>query len=155
MSQQPSPRGTFLVIADAVKAQVEADATMTELPTAAEIVREYGVSRGLALRVFQVLEEQGVAERVPGGRFRVVRRGQYVDRRPLVERLTNIIADDRLVVGEAFPSTSNLCERFGVSRPTVTKALEKMQTAGLLSEGKQGKQRTVLALPDCKESARP
>ncbi|MFC9031221.1 GntR family transcriptional regulator [Streptomyces arboris] len=155
MSQQASPRGTFLVIADAVKAQIEADASLTELPTAAEIMREYGVSRGLALRVFQVLEEQGVAERVPGGRFRVARQDACMDRRPLVERLTDVIADDRLVVGESFPSTSKLCERFGVSRPTVTKALDKMQTAGLLSEGKQGRQRTVLALPDCKESARP
>ncbi|MFJ3081672.1 GntR family transcriptional regulator [Streptomyces halstedii] len=154
MSQQASPRGTFLEIADAVKAQIEANESMTELPTAAEIVREYGVSRGLALRVFQVLEKQGVAERVPGGRFRVIRQGEYMDRRPLAERLAEVIVDDRLVVGEAFPSTSKLCERFGVSRPTVTKALDKMQTAGLLSEGKQGKQRTVLALPDCKESAK-
>ncbi|MFH8435122.1 GntR family transcriptional regulator [Streptomyces sp. NPDC018007] len=155
MSHQANPRGTFLEIADAVKAQIEANESMTELPTAAEIVREYGVSRGLALRVFQVLEKQGVAERVPGGRFRVIRQGEYMDRRPLAERLVEVIVDDRLAVGEAFPSTSKLCERFGVSRPTVTKALDKMQTAGLLSEGKQGKQRTVLALPDCKESAKP
>lgn len=155
MPPQVSPRGTFLRIADSVRAQIEADENMTELPTAAELMGKYGVSRGLILRVFHVLEEQGVAERVPGGRLRVARDGDSTDRRPLAERLADVIAQDQLVVGAAFPSTSRLCTRFGVSRPTITKALDKLQAAGVLSEGKQGKQRTVLALPEYKESAKP
>ncbi|MFD7065911.1 GntR family transcriptional regulator [Streptomyces sp. NPDC059913] len=147
MSQQASPRGTFLKIADVVRAQIEADRDMTELPSAAELMRDHGVSRGVALRVFGVLQKEGIAEPVPGGRWRVVRRGESIDRRPLAERLADVITDDELSVGAAFPSASALSSRFNVSRPTVSKALDKLQAAGLVSEGKQGKQRTVLSLP--------
>ncbi|MFE6038768.1 GntR family transcriptional regulator [Streptomyces sp. NPDC056452] len=155
MSQQASPRGTFLKIADVVRAQIDADDEMVELPSAADLMRDHGVSRGVALRVFGVLQKQGIAEPVPGGRWRVVRREQSVDRRPLAERLADVITDDELGVGAAFPSASQLCTRFDVSRPTISKALDKLQAAGLLSEGKQGKQRTVLALPNREESSKP
>ncbi|WP_097976615.1 GntR family transcriptional regulator [Streptomyces sp. gb14] len=155
MSQQASPRGTFLKIAEVVRARIEADPKMTELPTAADLMGEFGVSRGVALRVFDVLHEQGVAERVAGSRLQVARRGQAVDRRPLAERLTDVITNDHLSVGAAFPSATKLCARFGVSRPTVAKALDKLEAAGLLSEGQQGKPRIVLSLPKPEESANP
>lgn len=122
MSQQASPRGTFLKIADAVKTRVEADPAMTELPSAADFMSEYKITRGVALRAFAVLYKDGVAEPVPGGRWRVVRAGERAGRRPLEERIANVIVDEDLAVGEAFPSASALAERFGVSRPTVTKA---------------------------------
>ncbi|MFE9238650.1 GntR family transcriptional regulator [Streptomyces sp. NPDC007007] len=115
-------------------------------------MREHGVSRGVVLRAFVVLRNDGVAEPVPGGRWRVVRPGQPVDRRPLVDRLTDVIVDDALAVGADFPSTTELSTRFGVSRPTVSKALEKLEAAGLLSEARQGRQRTVRALPKRTES---
>lgn len=153
MSQQASPRGTFLKIAEVVRARIDADPTMTELPTAADLMGEFGVSRGVALRVFDALQEQGVAERVAGSRLRVVRRGEAVDHRPLAERLADVIANDRLAVGATFPSATKLCARFDVSRPTLAKALHKLEVAGLLSEGKQGKPRTVLSLPKQEESA--
>ncbi|PWS49971.1 transcriptional regulator [Streptomyces sp. FT05W] len=155
MSQQASPRGTFLKIADVVRGQIEADDEMVELPSAADLMRDHRVSRGVALRAFGALQKEGIAEPVPGGRWRVVRRGQAVDRRPLAERLADVIADDQLAVGAVFPSATALCERFDVSRPTISKALDKLQAAGLLSEGRQGKQRTVLALPNQKESSKP
>ncbi|MER5681076.1 GntR family transcriptional regulator [Streptomyces sp. NPDC002238] len=110
-------------------------------------MRDYRVSRGVALRVFAVLQSDGVAEPVPGGRWRVVRPGQQVDRRSLADRLADVIVDDALAVGADFPSTTELSNRFGVSRPTVSKALDKLEAAGLLSEARQGKQRTVRALP--------
>lgn len=56
---------------------------MTELPTAVDLMDEFNVSRGVALRVFDVLQEQGVAERVAVGRLRVVRQGEAFDHRPL------------------------------------------------------------------------
>ncbi|MFJ4001166.1 GntR family transcriptional regulator [Streptomyces parvus] len=148
MSQQVSPRGTFQKIADVLKAQIDADMEMVELPSVAEVVQEHGVSRGVVLRAFAVLQKDGAAEPVPGGRWRVVRDGQRSDPRPLAERLTDVFADDCLEVGATFPSASALCERFDVSRPTVTKALEKLEAAGWLSEGGQGKLRTVRALPN-------
>ncbi|MEV0928598.1 GntR family transcriptional regulator [Streptomyces spongiicola] len=151
MSQETSPRGTFIKIADAVKAEIDAKPEMAELPSAAELMRDHGVSRGVALRVFGVLEKEGRAERVPGGRWRVIRPGQERDRRPLAELVAEVIRSERLNVGDRFPSTSALATRFGVSRPTVAKALDKLEAAGLLSASQQGKQRTVVALPGREE----
>ncbi|WSQ10279.1 GntR family transcriptional regulator [Streptomyces sp. NBC_01231] len=108
---------------------------------------EYKISRGVALRAFATLHKDGVAEPVPGGRWRVVRAGKRTDRRPLDERIADLIADERLEVGAAFPSASVLAERFGVSRPTVTKALDKLENAGVLASGGQGRVRTVRAMP--------
>ncbi|MEV5959629.1 GntR family transcriptional regulator [Streptomyces sp. NPDC051987] len=151
MSQQVNPRGTFLKIADSVRRQIEDDPDMTELPSLADVMRDHKVSRGVALRAFGVLREEGVAEPAPGERWRVVRAGAQVDRRPLVQQLTDIITAEGLEVGEAFPSASALAERFGVSRPTVTKALEKLETAGVLAEGGQGRVRRVRAVPTREE----
>ncbi|MFF3915709.1 GntR family transcriptional regulator [Streptomyces sp. NPDC001852] len=147
MAEQASPRGTYLKIADALKARIEADPGMTELPSAADLVRDYKISRGVALRAFGVLQRDGVAESVPGGRWRVVRAGESADRRPLDERIAAIITDEGLEAGAAFPSASVLAARFGVSRPTVTKALDKLEAAGVLAGGGQGRVRTVRAAP--------
>jgi DNA-binding GntR family transcriptional regulator len=147
VSQQASPRGTFLKIADAVKARIEEDPSMTELPSAADLMRDYKISRGVALRAFGALQREGVAEPVPGGRWRVVRDGEPADRRPLDQRIAAIITDEGLEAGAAFPSASVLAARFGVSRPTVTKALDKLEAAGVLASGGQGKVRTVRTVP--------
>lgn len=152
VSRQANPRGTYLKIADVLRERIEADEEMTELPSAAEVMRDHGVSRGVALRVFAVLQREGVAEPVPGGRWRAVRQGQADLRRPLAERLAEVITDEDLSVGAPFPSTTELSTRFRVSRPTVSKALDKLESAGLLSEARQGKQRTVRALPKRTES---
>ncbi|MFF3288496.1 GntR family transcriptional regulator [Streptomyces sp. NPDC003023] len=151
MSQQTSPRGTFVKIADAVKAEIEAEPEMSELPTLATLMKRFGVSRGVALRAFNVLKEEGLAEPVPGGRWRVIKKGQSIERRPLAEQLADVIVADGIAIGQPFPSTSALATRFGVSRPTVAKALSKLEAAGLLSESRQGKQRTVLAVPNNEE----
>ncbi|MEV7089463.1 GntR family transcriptional regulator [Streptomyces sp. NPDC093085] len=156
MSQKISPRGTYLKVADAVRSQIEADAEMTELPSAAELMREYGISRGVALRAFGALKKAGVAEAVPGGRWRVVRTSGHGDRRPLSDRIAEVFRTDGLTVGQPFPSASALSDRFGASRPTVTKVLNKLEAAGLLSEAQQGKPRTVRALPpERKERSEP
>jgi DNA-binding GntR family transcriptional regulator len=147
VAQQASPRGTFLKIADAVKARIEENPDIKELPSAADLMRDYNISRGVALRAFGVLQRDGVAEPVPGGRWRVVRTGEPTDRRPLDERIAAIITDEGLEVGAAFPSASVLADRFGVSRPTVTKALDKLEAAGVLASGGQGRVRTVRTVP--------
>ncbi|MFI1465636.1 GntR family transcriptional regulator [Streptomyces wuyuanensis] len=153
MSQQASPRGTFLQIAEAVKIQMQADPEMTELPRLADLMRDHGVSRGVALRAFGVLRSEGLAEPVPGGRWRVVRPGQREERRPLADRIVDVISERGLKVGDPAPSASELCALFGAARPTVSKALDKLEAAGLLSAGGQGKVRTVRALPDLEERA--
>ncbi|WP_239015613.1 GntR family transcriptional regulator [Streptomyces sp. CdTB01] len=114
-------------------------------------MREHGVSRGVAIRAYGVLRQEGLAEPAPGERWRVVRPGDHVDRRPLDQRVADVITTDGLEVGQAFPSASALAERFGVSRPTVAKALEKLDAAGLLAGGGQGRVRTVRAVPTREE----
>jgi DNA-binding GntR family transcriptional regulator len=147
VSEHASPRGIFLKVADAVKARIADDPELTEVPSAADLMRDYDVSRGVVLRAFSVLQKDGVAEPVPGGRWRVIREGQRSNRRPLEEQMRDIIADDGLEVGAAFPSASALATKFGVSRPTVTKALDKLEAAGVLASGGQGKVRTVRTVP--------
>jgi DNA-binding GntR family transcriptional regulator len=151
VSPQASPRGTFLRIADTLKTWIETDPDMTELPALSEVMSDHKVSRGVALRAFAVLKQEGVAEPVPGGRWRVVRPGVNADRRPLEQRVADIITADKLEVGQPFPSASALAERFGVSRPTMTKALEKLEAAGVLAGGGQGRVRTVRAVPTREE----
>ncbi|MFI9765717.1 GntR family transcriptional regulator [Streptomyces sp. NPDC052415] len=147
MSQQVNPRGTFLKIADLLKKQIADNVGMTELPSLAEVMQDHKVSRGVALRAFGVLGREGIAESTPGGRWRVVRSGAPIDRRPLEQRIADVIETDGLEVGEAFPSASALAARFEVSRPTVTKALDKLEAAGVLAGGGQGRVRTVRAVP--------
>ncbi|MER6617054.1 GntR family transcriptional regulator [Streptomyces xantholiticus] len=136
-----------------MKSEIAAKPETTELPTLATVMERHGVSRGVALRSFYVLRDEGLAESVPGGRWRVIKEGQSIDRRPLAEQIAEVIATDDINVGEPFPSTSALATRFGVSRPTAAKALDKLEAAGLLSAAHQGKPRTVLAVPDQEESS--
>jgi DNA-binding GntR family transcriptional regulator len=136
-----------LQIAEVVKAQIKAEPQMMQLPSAADLMRDHDVSRGVVLRAFKALERDGFAEPVRGGRWRVLRDGEPADRRPLEERIADIVTDENLPVGAAFPSASVLAERFGVSRPTVTKALDKLEAAGVLASGGQGRVRTVRAVP--------
>ncbi|WP_344294539.1 GntR family transcriptional regulator [Streptomyces synnematoformans] len=115
-------------------------------------MRRRQVSRGVVLRAFEALRAEGVAEPVPGGRWRVIRAGEQIDRRPLEGRIADIVAADGFEVGEAFPSAAALAGRFGVSRPTVTKALDKLEAAGVLTSEGQGRARTVRAVPVGEES---
>ncbi|WP_371286121.1 GntR family transcriptional regulator [Streptomyces sp. PAN_FS17] len=114
-------------------------------------MRDHGISRGVALRAFKALQADGVAEPVRGGRWRVVKAGEATDRRPLHERIADVVKTERLEVGAAFPSASELATRFGVSRPTVTKALDKLEVAGVLASEGQGKVRTVRTVPNREE----
>ncbi|MEU6184015.1 GntR family transcriptional regulator [Streptomyces coeruleorubidus] len=153
MASTPAPRGTHLVIAQEIADQVRADPGMRQLPSAAEVMAQYHVSRGVVLRAFRVLEAQGVAAPDPGDRWKVTWRREQGDTRPLAERVAAVITEDELEVGDAFPSESKLADRLGVSRPTVRKALAQLEASGILAGGGQGKQRTVRALPPEEDDA--
>ncbi|MFF5424742.1 MULTISPECIES: GntR family transcriptional regulator [unclassified Streptomyces] len=60
--------------------------------------------------------------------------------------MTDLIREEALTVGDAYPSESKLCARFGVSRTAVRRALAQMEGNGLL-DTVHGKGRTVRALP--------
>ncbi|MFE0729625.1 GntR family transcriptional regulator [Streptomyces antibioticus] len=148
---QASPRDTYLQVAEVVKTQIKSNPQMTHLPPAADLMRDHDVSRGVVLRAFKALQADGVAEPVRGGRWRVVREGEHVDRRPLDERIADLIPSEGFEVGAAFLSASDLMGRFGVSRPTVTKALDRLEAAGVLASAGQGKVRIVRAVPNREE----
>ncbi|WP_335982720.1 GntR family transcriptional regulator [Streptomyces sp. CA2R106] len=155
MPDQSSPRGTFLAIAGQLREQIMNNELPDRLPSHAAIVQEYGVSRGVAIRALDVLKDEGLIASVPGGRWRVVRDRERDDVRPLTERITALIVEKGLQIGDSVPSTAALCELFDVSRPTVRRALDKLEAQGLLSAGSQGKVRTALALPGQEGTAKP
>ncbi|MFB6630666.1 GntR family transcriptional regulator [Streptomyces sp. NPDC056362] len=140
---EASPRGTYMIIATSIRTEIE-DGSITEaLPSEADLMRSRNVSRNTVRRALKLLQGEGVVESSPGVGWRVA---SDADRRPLVERMTRVIAMDSLGVGDAFPSESKLCERFGVSRTAVRRALAQMEGNGLLNTV-HGKGRTVRALP--------
>ncbi|MDQ0952147.1 DNA-binding FadR family transcriptional regulator [Streptomyces phaeochromogenes] len=113
------------------------------MPSEAALMRTHSVARNTIRRALKALEADGVVESVPGIGWRPARSG---DRRSLAQRMTDVIADDSLAVGAAYPSEAKLCERFGASRTAVRRVLAQMEGNGLLATV-HGKGRTVRALP--------
>ncbi|MFC8952362.1 GntR family transcriptional regulator [Streptomyces sp. NPDC057101] len=140
---EASPRGTYMVIATWIRTEIEGGAIAEALPSEAALMRSQNVSRNTVRRALKVLETEGIVESSPGVGWRVA---SGADRRPLMDRLTDLIAADSLGVGDPFPSESQLCERFMVSRTAVRRALAQMEGNGLLATI-HGKGRTVRALP--------
>ncbi|WP_326671218.1 winged helix-turn-helix domain-containing protein [Streptomyces sp. NBC_01257] len=140
---EASPRGTYLIISEALRKAIEAGEISGPLPSEAILMRTHGVARNTVRRALKVLEAEGALEPVPGIGWRVARGG---DRRSLAERMTDVIAEDVLAIGDTYPSEAKLCERFGVSRTAVRRALAHMEGTGLLATV-HGKGRTVRALP--------
>ncbi|MER6117305.1 GntR family transcriptional regulator [Streptomyces sp. NPDC001743] len=140
---EASPRGTYLVVAGALRKRVETGEAGGTLPSEAELMRSHSVSRNTIRRALKALAAEGVLESVPGIGWRVAQGG---DRRSLAERMTDVIAEDSLAIGDTYPSESKLCERFGASRTAVRRVLAHMEGTGLLATV-HGKGRTVCALP--------
>ncbi|MFJ5707945.1 GntR family transcriptional regulator [Streptomyces sp. NPDC093105] len=144
-----SPRGTYLLIADALRKEIEEgrfkDVTF---PSEAALMQAHGVSRNTIRRALKTLESEKLITSVPGAGWRVSR----APIPPLVERLIAVIGEDSLAVGDRYPSEVRLCERFGMSRTAVRHALAQMEGTGLLTTA-HGKGRTVLALPDTREES--
>ncbi|MGW0933411.1 GntR family transcriptional regulator [Streptomyces sp. NPDC002666] len=138
-----SPRGTYLLIADALRKEIEQEQREgSALPSEATLMKAHAVSRNTIRRALKTLESERLITSVPGA-------GWHVSRAPippLVERLIAVITEDSLAVGDRYPSEANLCARFGVSRTAVRHALAQMGGTGLLATV-HGKGRTVRALP--------
>ncbi|NEA82690.1 GntR family transcriptional regulator [Actinospica acidiphila] len=140
---QASPRGTYLVIAEALRVEIQKREGTSALPSEADMMRSHGVGRNTIRRALKVLEGDGVVESVPGIGWRPARGG---DRRSLAQRMTDVIAEESLSIGDTYPSEAKLCERFGASRTAVRRVLAQMEGNGLLATV-HGKGRTVRALP--------
>ncbi|MFF2777887.1 winged helix-turn-helix domain-containing protein [Streptomyces sp. NPDC058052] len=142
-----SPRGTYLIIADALRLKIEEGSITTSLPSEASLAASHNVSRNTVRRALKALAASGLVDSEPGSGWRVVKEGA---RPPLVRRMTDLITDESLAVGDTFPSEAKLCERFGVSRTAVRRALAQMEGGGLVATV-HGKGRTVRALPTSPE----
>ncbi|MFF3841275.1 GntR family transcriptional regulator [Streptomyces sp. NPDC001930] len=140
---EASPRGTYLVISEGLRKAIEEGQISDALPSEANLVESHGVSRNTIRRALKTLEAEGKIESAPGVGWRV---SKGDDRRPLAERMTDLIADDGLTVGDTYPSEASLCVRFGVSRTAVRRAIAQMEGTGVL-DTVHGKGRTVRALP--------
>ncbi|WP_406244231.1 GntR family transcriptional regulator [Streptomyces anulatus] len=140
---EASPRGTYLVISEALRKGIEEGEISGPLPSEADLTRSHGVARNTIRRALKVLEAEGSVESVPGIGWRTAQGG---DRRSLAERMTDMIAEDSLTIGDTYPSEAKLCERFGASRTAVRRVLAHMEATGVLATV-HGKGRTVCALP--------
>ncbi|APE21708.1 MULTISPECIES: GntR family transcriptional regulator [Streptomyces] len=139
---EASPRGTYLIIAAALRKDIEKGSHGDALPSEAALMRKHDVSRNTIRRALKTLEAERLITSVPGTGWRISARLI----RPLVDRMTDLIKEDVLAVGDAYPSEMKLCARFGVSRTAVRRALAQMEGTGLLATV-HGKGRTVRALP--------
>ncbi|MFB7618407.1 GntR family transcriptional regulator [Kitasatospora sp. NPDC056181] len=136
-----SPRGTYLRIADALRAEISGNSTMASLPSEAELMAAHGVARTTVDRALKVLKAEGLIESRPGVGWAVA----GLESKPTVlEQLTTLAK--ALNVGDAFPSEKDLTEQTGASRGTVRRALAQLEGAGVL-EVRHGKGRHVRALP--------
>ncbi|MFJ2217869.1 GntR family transcriptional regulator [Streptomyces sp. NPDC101062] len=140
---QGSPRGTYREVSEALHEKIRRGGITEALPSQAALVGEFGVSRSTIDRALAALKTEGVIESVQGAGWYVVGTG---DRRPLVEKVTDLLRVDGVKVGDRFPTEKELCERFGASRTAVRSAIAQMEGQGLIGKG-AARGREVRALP--------
>ncbi|WKK24712.1 GntR family transcriptional regulator [Streptomyces olivoreticuli] len=141
---QASPRGTYLQVAGSLREQIEAGEIPERLPSKAELRRIHGVGGSTIDRALAVLRSEGLIESVQGAANYVAGTG---DRRPLVEKMTDLLRASGVKSGDLFLTEDELCRQFGASRTAVRSAIAKLEGQGLLASA-PGKRREVHILPD-------
>ncbi|WP_432069306.1 GntR family transcriptional regulator [Streptomyces sp. AA1529] len=138
---QANPRGTYLVIAEALRGDwswaVDDDGKIRE----STIMERFGAARTTVRRAMEVLEADNLCEPEPG-----VGWWPAGSRNRLWEQITEVFETDGLAVGDQFPSESELMKRTGATRSPVRRVLAQLESRGVL-KSTHGKGRTVLALP--------
>lgn len=127
---QASPRGTYLLVSESLRARIAEGRYADGLPSEAEIGREFGVARTTVRRALRALEETGdvatvagVGRQLPGGAGRAPYEQIMAD-------LLNQIREGALPIGARLPSEAAMVETYGVSRGTVRRAVRELETAG-------------------------
>ncbi|MGW3412449.1 GntR family transcriptional regulator [Streptomyces sp. NPDC000888] len=128
---QGSPRGTYLQVSESLRQKIEIGEIAEVLPSQAALMSVYNVSRSTIERALAALKVEGVIESVQGAGWFVAATG---DRRPLVEKVTDLLRADEVRVGDRFPTEKELCERFGASRTAVRSAIALMEGQGLVGK---------------------
>jgi DNA-binding GntR family transcriptional regulator len=140
---QASPRGTYLEVSDSLRQKIKEGVITEALPSQARLMSAHGVSRSTIERALGVLKSEGLIESVQGAGWYVVGSG---DRRPLVEKVTDLLRANGVKVGDSFPTEKELCEKFAASRTAVRSAIAQMEGQGLIAKGAT-RGREVRALP--------
>lgn len=113
----------------------------TELPSEAELVAATGFSRYAVREALAELERIGVLVNRPGRRRQVA--GDYEASTARYEQVVSAVRDDvrqgKLVTGTRMPTEVTLCERFGMSRVTIRRALSELEKAGVLVRDEAGR----------------
>ncbi|WP_405743213.1 GntR family transcriptional regulator [Streptomyces sp. NBC_01525] len=143
-----SPRGTYLVIADALRKEIAEGRFEEGFPSEAELMRTHGVARTTVRRALDVLESEGLIHSAPGVGRAV---GKASARRPLVQRITDLIKERGFEVGDAVPSEATLCADLAVSRTALRSALSSLEGQGVL-QAVHGKGRFIRAVPSAHDS---
>ncbi|MFD8173636.1 GntR family transcriptional regulator [Streptomyces sp. NPDC059709] len=143
-----SPRGTYVQVSESLRQKIKSGQITEALPSQTALMSAYGVSRSTIERALGTLKAEGVIESVQGAGWFVAGTG---DRRPLVERVTDLLRGEGMKVGDRFPTEKELCERFGASRTAVRSAIAQMEGRGLIGKG-AGRGREVLTLPTGRET---
>ncbi|MFF4695939.1 GntR family transcriptional regulator [Streptomyces chattanoogensis] len=141
---QASPRGTYLQISESLRQEIAKGKISVALPSEAELMSTYGVGRTTVGRALKALKADGVIESVQGAGWYVAGTG---DRRPLVDKVLDLLRAKGAKVGDTFPSEKELCERFEVSRTAVRSAIAQLEGRGMIAMG-SNRRRQVRALPD-------
>lgn len=135
-------------VAALLRQKIDTGEITEALPSQAALMSEHNVSRSTIERALGALKADGVIESVQGAGWFVAGTG---DRRPLVERVTDLLRGEGVKVGDRFPTEKELCERFGASRTAVRSAIAQMEGQGLIGKG-AGRGREVLSLPAGRET---
>ncbi|MEU6902288.1 GntR family transcriptional regulator [Streptomyces virginiae] len=126
----PSPRGTYLTISEALRARIAEGAYPDGLPSEAEIGREFGVARTTVRRALRTLEEAGDVTTVAGVGRQVGGGTQVAPYKRIMTDLLDRIRTGELPAGARLPSEAELSESYGVARGTVRRAVHELEAAG-------------------------
>ncbi|MGW1517554.1 GntR family transcriptional regulator [Streptomyces sp. NPDC002287] len=126
----PSPRGTYLTIAEALRARIAAGTYPDGLPSEAEIGHEFGVARTTVRRALRALEEAGDVTTVAGVGRQVGGASQMAPYKRIMTDLLDRIRTGDLPAGARLPSEAELSDAYQVSRGTVRRAVRELEGAG-------------------------
>ncbi|MFI7179474.1 MULTISPECIES: GntR family transcriptional regulator [Streptomyces] len=118
------------MISDALRARIAEGVYAGGLPSAAEIVREFGVARTTVRRALRALEESGEIRTIAGVGRQVAAVGRPAPYEQIMADLHKRICVGALPAGARLPSEAELAETYGVARGTVRRAVRELEAAG-------------------------
>lgn len=137
-------KGQGVVLGTAVeriRSEIRKGASGAQFPSEAELVAATGLSRYAVREALSELERNGEVVNRPGRRRQAAGAPGVPAAR--YEQAASAIREDvrqgRLTAGGRVPSEAELCERFGMSRVTVRRALAELEETGVLARDVTGR----------------